>query len=237
MTDLFVTPSAAILPDWVDRGRVLEIEWGADVDRFRPDAAGALPFSRDPHRVLCVFAGAFRAWHGAAHLPAALARLAAAGDTRFGAVMIGDGPERETAERAAGHTPAVVFTGALPHDQLPACLASADIGVAPFDPDRHAPLRLGFYWSPLKIFEYMASGLPVVAPALSRLGRLVEHGREGLLYDPDDPRALDRTLVALADADVRRRLGAAARERVVRDFSWQAHCAALDARLRQLTAQ
>jgi len=237
MTDLFVTPSAAILPDWVDRRRVLEIEWGADVDRFRPDAAGPLPFPRDPHRVLCVFAGAFRAWHGAAHLPAALARLAAAGDTRFGAVMIGDGPERETAERAAGDTPGVVFTGALPHDELPACLASADIGVAPFDPDRHAPLQLGFYWSPLKIFEYMASGLPVVAPALSRLGRLVEHGREGLLYDPDDPRALERTLVALADANVRRRLGTAARERVVRDFSWQAHCAALDARLRQVTAQ
>ncbi|HEX7779081.1 MAG TPA: glycosyltransferase, partial [Vicinamibacterales bacterium] len=75
-----------------------------------------------------------------------------------------------------------------------------------------------------------------VAPALPRLGRLVEHEREGLLYDPEDPRALDRALVALTDAALRRRLGSAARERVVRDFSWQAHCAALDARLRQLGA-
>jgi hypothetical protein len=40
LTDLFVTPSAAILPDWVDRQRVLEIEWGADVDRFRPTPRG-----------------------------------------------------------------------------------------------------------------------------------------------------------------------------------------------------
>jgi glycosyltransferase involved in cell wall biosynthesis len=237
LTDLFVTPSAAILPDWVDRRRVLEIEWGADVERFRPGATGPLPFTRDPNRILCVFAGAFRSWHGVVPFCAALARLASAGESRFGAVLIGDGPERAAAERAAAHVPGVIFTGAIAHEQLPACLAAADIGVAPFDPGQHAPLQLGFYWSPLKIFEYMAAGLPVVAPALPRLGRLVEHGREGLLYDQDDPRALDRTLVALADADLRRRLGTAARERVVRDFSWRAHCAALDARLRQLGAR
>lgn len=237
LTDLFVTPSAAILPDWVDPRRVLEIEWGADVDRFRPDATGALPFERDPDRILCVFAGAFRSWHGVVPLCEALARLATAGGPQFGAVLIGDGPERAAAQHAASDVPGVVFTGAIPHEQLPACLAAADIGVAPFDPGKHAPLQLGFYWSPLKVFEYMAAGLPVVAPSLPRLGRLVEHGREGLLYDPEDPRALDRTLVALADAGLRRRLGTAARERVVRDFSWQAHCAALDARLRQLGAQ
>src|SRR6185503_2732629 len=143
-----------------------------------------------------------------------------AGDHRFGAVFIGDGPERGATERAARDVPGVVFTGALPHAQLPAALAAADIGVAPFDPIKHAPLRLGFYWSPLKIFEYMAVGLPVVAPALPRLKRLVEHNREGLLYAPDEPRALDRALVTLADVDLRRSMGAAGRARVVKDFSW-----------------
>jgi glycosyltransferase involved in cell wall biosynthesis len=81
----------------------------------------------------------------------------------------------------------------------------------------------------------MACGLPVVAPALSRLARLVEHGKEGWLYDPADPQGVDRALVALADPVLRRDLGAAARARVVRDFSWQAHCRALDARLRALS--
>lgn len=236
MTDLFVTPSAAILPEWVDRRRVLEIEWGADVDRFRPGVDGPLPFARDDQRILCVFAGAFRSWHGVVHLSETLARLNAAGDSRFGAVLIGDGPERDAAERAARDVPGIVFTGAIPHDRLPACLAAADIGVAPFDPAKHPPLSLGFYWSPLKIFEYMAAGLPVVAPALPRLERLVENGREGVLYNPDDPGALARALATLADATVRQRLGAAARDRVVREFSWRAHCAALDARLRRLVA-
>lgn len=231
-TDLFITTSAEILPPWVERKRILEVEWGADVDHFHPGAVGPLPFARDPNRILCVFAGAFRSWHGVVHLSAALARLHQAGDTRFGAVFIGDGPERASAERAARDVPGVTFTGFLPHATLPAALAAADIGVAPFDPIKHAPLRLGFYWSPLKVFEYMAVGLPVVAPALPRLKRLVEDGHEGVLYSPKDPRGLDQALVALADAPTRKRMGTAARARVVRDYSWRAHCAVLDKRLR-----
>jgi glycosyltransferase involved in cell wall biosynthesis len=234
LTDLFVTPSAAVLPAWVDRGRVLEVEWGADVERFRPDAAPTPPpFARDG-RVMCVFAGAFRAWQGAVSLAASLARLHAAGETRLGAVFIGEGPERAAAIAAAAGVPGVTFPGARPHDEMPAWLASADIGVAPFEPDRHEPLRLGFYWSPLKIFEYMASGLPVVAPALPRLQSLVASDVEGVLYDPADPQALDRALVSLVDPVRRARMGAAARARASRDFSWDAHCRALDSRLQTL---
>jgi glycosyltransferase involved in cell wall biosynthesis len=235
MTSLFVTPDRRILPDWIDPARVLEIEWGADVERFRPDATGPLPFTRDRDRILGVFAGAFRAWHGASAFAATLARRHAAGDRRFGGVFIGDGPERAATESAAAGVPGVTFTGALPHTAMPAALAAADLGVAPFDPARHPPLQLSFYWSPLKIFEYMAAGLPVVAPGLPRIGQLVAHGREGWLYDPADPLGLDQALVALADPALRARLGAAARDRVVRDFSWDAHCRALDARLRVLT--
>jgi glycosyltransferase involved in cell wall biosynthesis len=234
MTDLFVTPTRDVLPPWTDPKRVLQVEWGADVDHFRPGAPGTPPVPRDRDHVTCVFAGAFRSWHGVVQLAAALSRLHAAGDDRFAAVLIGDGPEREAAERAARGVPRITFTGALPHDALPAALGVGNIGVAPFDPTKHAPLQLGFYWSPLKIFEYMAMGLPVVAPALPRLERLVEHGREGLLYDPKEPRGLDRALIGLADRATRERLGAAARVRVVRQFSWDAHCRALDARLRPL---
>jgi glycosyltransferase involved in cell wall biosynthesis len=72
------------------------------------------------------------------------------------------------------------------------------------------------------------------APALPRLRRLVEDGREGVLYDSKDPRGLERALVSLADPATRARMGAAARARVVRDFSWDAHCAVLDRRLRAL---
>ncbi len=233
-TDLFVTPSRQILPAWVDPTKVLEAEWGANIDHFRPEARGPLPFTRDEGRVLCVFAGAFRSWHGVVQLSASLARLHAQGEHRLGAVFIGDGPERAAAESAARGVPGITFTGAVPHAALPQCLAAADIGVAPFDPAKHAPLKLGFYWSPLKIFEYMSSGLPVVAPRLPRIAQLVGDEEEGLLYDAADPRTLDTALVRLTDAALRARLGAAGRARAVAQYSWQAHCAQLDERLRQL---
>ena len=120
---------------------------------------------------------------------------------------------------------------------MPSSLAAADVGVAPFDVEKHPPLKLAFYWSPLKVFEYMASGLPVVAPALPRLRALVENGREGILYHPPTPAALADALSALRDPDVRARMGRAARARAESEYSWQAHCAVLDAAFRELVTR
>ena len=147
-------------------------------------------------------------------------------------MLIGDGPElpRVRAE-AAGVTRDRVHRRAAAR-RMPAALSAADIGVAPFDAVAHAPLSLGFYWSPLKIFEYMAAGLPVVAPSIERIRTLVEDGREGLLYDPNNPAALSDALRRLTLAPLRAQLGAAARARAVRDYSWSAHCRALDAAFR-----
>lgn len=230
--DIIVTPSAAILPAGTPADRILEIEWGADTDRFHPGTPGALPFAVPPGTV-AAFAGAFRSWHGAVHLARAMRQLHARGRSDISALFVGDGPERTRVEAEAAGVPNVVFTGALPHDRMPAALGSAHIGVAPFDLGAHKALSLGFYWSPLKIFEYMAAGLPVVAPSAARIPTLVEHEREGLLYDPSDNTALAHALERLTDRQLRERLGAAARERAVREYSWRAHCEALDRRFRR----
>jgi glycosyltransferase involved in cell wall biosynthesis len=238
--DLIVTPSASIVPDSLPRERILEIEWGADTERFHPGAPGQPSFSRKPGTTLVVFAGAFRVWHGAIHVIEAIRTLRGRGRTDIVAVMIGDGPELGRVRQAAAgleSDESVQFTGVVDHDRMPACLAAADIGVAPFDVAAHAPLALDFYWSPLKIFEYMASGLPVVAPDIPRLRRIVADERQGLLYDASDPNGLALALERLSDeAPFRTALGAAARERVVREFGWDVHCRKLDEALRQCTS-
>lgn len=236
--DIIVSPSATILPRQIPRERILELEWGADTERFHPGAAGSLPFT-PPSGTVAVFAGAFRNWHGAIHLARAVRILRERGRQDLSALFIGDGPELPSVKAAAEGVPGIVFTGAIPHAAMPAALASAHIGVAPFDIGAHKPLALGFYWSPLKMFEYMASGLPVVAPAVARIPQLVGHEREGLLYSLEDgseaahASALADTLAQLADNELRNRLGAAARDRASRDYSWAAHCSALDAAFRE----
>jgi len=98
----------------------------------------------------------------------------------------------------------------------------------------------------------MAAGLPVVAPAVDRIPSLVADGSEGILYGlpPDDLRQgfggqaggrhserLADALVKLTDVSLRKQLGAAARERAVRDYSWAAHCRALEAAIKDAQAR
>ena len=228
IADLIVTPSAAILPPFVDAARIVRLEWGADVARFHPAVTGPLPFQPRPGRMIAVFAGTFRPWHGAIHLASAIRTLRERNRHDIDAVFIGTGDEALRVRAAAHGLDGVTFTGAIPHDRMPAALAAADVGVAPFDTGAHPPLLLDFYWSPLKIFEYMAAGLPVVAPAIDRLHQIVRPDREGVLYDPARGDGLASALESLTDRSRRERLGTAARRRVIAEFSWATHCVRLE---------
>ena len=239
--DLIVTPSAKIIPADVPPSKIHRTEWGADTERFHPRlrqgygeaGGGIVPFTRNAGDIIAVFSGAFRAWHGAIHLVEAIRRLRARGRRNVNAVFVGDGPELPRVRRAAEGLDGITLIGAVPHDEVPAILAAADIGVAPFDVAAHPSLAHEFHWSPLKIFEYMASGLPAVAPRIERLSTIVEDGREGILYDAANPDGLADALERLSDPDVRVQLGTAARVRAVEEFSWASHCTQLDSAIRR----
>ena len=225
--DLIVTTDRAILPPDTPAAKVLETEWGADTTRFHPGAAGPIPFTRESGDLVAVFAGAFRAWHGVGDLLEAMARLER-GRSPWRAVLIGDGPARPglAARASALGLTRVAFTGALPYTAMPAALAAADAGIAPFDPDAHAPLRQAFYWSPLKVFEYLASGLPVVLPDLPRL-RAIVGADAGVFYDRDAPDGLAAAIDRLTEPAARTPRAAAARRLAETRYSWAAHCRVL----------
>ena len=108
-------------------------------------------------------------------------------ETALHLLIIGDGPQREVLMRLShelGVNKQVTFTGALPHAELPAHLAAFDIAVAPY------LFSDEFYFSPLKVMEYLAMGRAIVAPRLGQLPALLQgvDGPCGLLYRADDQR-------------------------------------------------
>jgi glycosyltransferase involved in cell wall biosynthesis len=120
---------------------------------------------------------------------------------------------------------------------MPEIAAAADVGVAPYDTARLGQLRLGFYWSPLKIFEYMAAGLPTVTIPRPPLTEIVRDGEEGLHAREADPDDLARVLGRLADDPaLRAALGRNARARVEARYSWARHCEQIEAVLARIAS-
>jgi glycosyltransferase involved in cell wall biosynthesis len=123
----------------------------------------------------------------------------------------------------------ITFAGRLTSDAVAAALGEADVLAAPSVPTRGGK-REGI---PVVLMEAMATGLPVVASRLSGIPELVTDGVDGLLVAPGDAGALADALARLAaDPAMRARLGAAGRERVVRDFDVDRNAASLAARIR-----
>ena len=183
-----------------------------------------------------VFLGSFRAWHGVLDFVRAAGMLLAKGRAcQF--LLIGDGPERAAAEQLAAAWPGrFIFTGAVAYDAVPQLLAGAAIGVAPFNTAAHPALRsAGFFWSPLKVYEYMAAGLPVVTAALHPLDQVIRDGQEGALFTEGDLPGLAAAIARLLDNPAAARaMGQRAHDRVVAHYSWARHCEALEAIMHEI---
>jgi glycosyltransferase involved in cell wall biosynthesis len=110
----------------------------------------------------------------------------------------------------------VTFTGALAHDEVPSVVRQFDVALAPYPKLNH-----DFYFSPLKLFEYMACGIPVAASDTGQIAEVISHGNTGLLHTPDDLEALAANChQLLKDPKLRKKIGRQAAGLVARDFTW-----------------
>jgi glycosyltransferase involved in cell wall biosynthesis len=218
-----VAPLPEIVPPSA-RAKTEIVTWGANVEAFSPrrrDEETRRTLGIPPAAMAVLFSGSFRPWHGVHVLEEAARRLADRADLFF--LLVGGGDD------APGRGYRGRRLGRVAYERMPDLVAAADVGVAPYDTARLRQLRLGFYWSPLKVFEYMASGLPTVTIPRPPLDEIVRDGEEGLHFREGDPDDLARAIVRLgADRGLRARLGGRARARVVERFSWARHCEQLE---------
>jgi glycosyltransferase involved in cell wall biosynthesis len=205
-------------------------EAGAPEERIRVTPNAIDPTQFDPERIdrgeartrygltgktVIGFAGSFTKWHGVDLLIRAAAGLMVEyPDVHL--LLVGDGARRRDSEALAaelGITERTVFTGKVPHAEMPRHMAAMDLGVMPAS---------NVYGSPMKVFEYMAMGCPPVAPRFGPLEEAIQDGETGLLFEPGSAASLEgRLRKLLSDPEHRKLMGAAARRRVLARHLWR----------------
>jgi glycosyltransferase involved in cell wall biosynthesis len=163
------------------------------------------------------FLGTLKPWHGLHDLVKAFGIIAKrAQNCRL--LIVGDGPERlklENKARKLGLTDKILWTGEVQHDKVPNLLGEMDVAVAPY------PDTKNFYFSPIKIAEYMAAGRAIVASRIGHLPELLVDGENALLFKPGDLDAFVRKLLTLkTNPALRVKLGKNAKA-AAKAYTWE----------------
>ena len=190
----------------------------ADLQRFDParfDVARLRAERGLGGRVVCGHIGAFAHWHGVdGFVERIAARLAEA--PLLTLLLVGDGrtlPAVRELVAARGLETQILLPGRVPHEDIASWIACMDYAVLP-DSNQ--------YGSPMKLFEFMAMGVAVVAPDYAPVAEVIDDARTGWLFPRGDIDACVARVIALAsEPDARQRIGAAAREYIARHRQWR----------------
>jgi phosphatidylinositol alpha 1,6-mannosyltransferase len=221
-------PSPSMIEELEAEGRRNLRLWprGVDAERFHPgrrDDAWREALGVEPEEIIVAFVSRLVKEKRLATLVDALAVLRDRG-VPHRVLIVGDGPEREALE---DDIPDALFTGFLDGDELARAYASSDIFLFPSDTETFGNVTL----------EAMASGLPTVCADATGSRSLVKAGATGYLAPAADGVVFATKVAALiADAPLRRRMGAAARQRSL-TFSWDEAMAGVLARYLALTGR
>jgi glycosyltransferase involved in cell wall biosynthesis len=203
--------------------RIRTLPNGVDTERVRPSQHPITPPTGSDFTV--GFVGTLKPWHGLETLVAAVAQLSrprpgTGADSSWRLLVVGDGPLRGSiAELAEAHGIAaqVELTGAVASAEVCSHLQRMDVACAPY------PSQSRFYFSPLKVYEYLAAGLPVVASAVGQVPDALDHGRLGRLVTPGNEAALARGLFEIrADHVWRTELRRLTRQAALDRHTWKA---------------
>ena len=198
---------------------------GANTNLFRPidqnAARQAIGLEKDD-RIVC-FVGSIHyvtPWPGMNDLIASAPRvLDKIPNARF--LIIGNGPLKDhwhSLVRRSNLQEAFIFAGKVPYDLVPTYINASDICVVPFR--RAVNEKRGL--SPLKLYECLACGKPIVGSDITGIGDLLRSSDAGIAVPPEDPEGLANAIAFLLEnKQERARMAKNARQIAVASFSWE----------------
>ncbi len=193
------------------KNRTFVVSNGVDTKRFHPDIE-PIQTTAESERFVVGFVGSLKPWHGIEVLLRAF-RIVVQQNKNVHLLIVGDGPLRQWVEgfvSGAGIEDNVTMTGWVSYRQLPSLIQSMSVAVAPY------PELENFYFSPLKLYEYMALGKPVIASDVGQIKQIINDRDNGILIKPGDATALASRIAYLVnDSSSCAKLGACARESVL----------------------
>lgn len=218
---IVVTPQLA---DWARsegaKGKVFVIPNGANTDLFHP--AATLDRSLDIEKPYVIFFGALAPWQGVDVMLAATE--SPEWPSGVSLVVVGDGAERTRVVESVSRSHRVRYLGSQPYAKMPGLIANALAGLSPEVDAGGRATHAGLF--PLKVFETLACGIPVVVSDYPGMADLVREGKCGLVVPPGDPAALARAVRYLYEhPDERQQMGRKGRELVEREHSWDKRAA------------
>jgi len=205
--------------------KLVFVNAAVDVEKFKPNSAHR-KFIREKYgfhnSIVVGYVGTFAKWHGIEELvEASTMVLERFSNVRF--LMVG--PYFQYAEELVHkkRTPgAYVFTGPVSYADVSKYINASDILVAPYNPAKSELRRKYGIGSPLKVFEYMACGKPVITTSVPPIVQVVENGKTGILVPTGNSLSLAEAIVHLIEEpELRKRIGEVAREKVEKHYSWK----------------
>lgn len=208
----------------VARERIHVLPNGVDPQQFHPAVSGGDIHYRHElaDKIVVGFVGRPRPWHDLETLLTAVSYLRQT-DNRYHLLLVGQMPD-EIEQQLADHglSDAATVTGPVPHRDVPVYIAAMDIAVSPHRSLEH------FYYSPLKLFEYLACGTATIAANAGQQGAIIRPGDTGYLYPPGNSRVLAAYIRKLAnDPELRRDMGWRGAEYVLQTHTWAQNAAAV----------
>lgn len=204
-----------VLPDGVDLK-----EFDRDLNKL--DSKKILDLELDKKIVL--YCGSLHAEKGISSIIECAALLQKRDDIQF--VIVG-GAEKDRLfwQKKAIQAGAVIkFVGFVPHSLVPTYLKAADVLLMPYSKKIDYQVMDVHTTSPLKLYEYMASGTPIISTNIPTISTVVPHLEGALLAEPDDIQQLcDYIEEVLQNPDLASRLSKYARAKVLH-YQWQSRC-------------